>query len=104
MKISYKYQTAFKYISGLFAIQFPTNPGAHSASTLFQTFGFTLGFIFSIFTCTYVKILFHLALTFVSLIFYLILLARNEQKIEKNKNNIELKENVLSENSFVTNT
>ena len=84
------YLASWFVLLGIYGVQFPTNNGAFSAVTLFQTFGFISGFASSVKLCTYQKAFIYLGITFLSFITYGGLSVKNSYYEQKE---LKLKEN-----------
>jgi hypothetical protein len=76
------------------------NPSVFSAATIFQTFGFLIGFIISLVSCTNIKLYIYFGLCALSLICYLALLGIQKFKMDSSNGNRQNDEN----NSITTET
>ena len=92
-------------VRGLFIVHISNNKCVFCFATLFQTLGFCTGFLFSLLTCTYVKVYFYFSLASASLICYIFLIWRentqNMGKISDEKilvaNEIDLRDKITKE-------
>lgn len=72
-----------------FSVQFKNNTSAFSALSLFQNTGFLIGFLSSAYFCTLIKLLIYVTLSFISLVCYFTLIAKNNYVIAQKKKNFK---------------
>ena len=76
-------------VRGLYILHVSEDKSVFCFATLFQTVGFLIGFLFSLLTCTRIKLIFYFCLSAFSLICYLVLIWR------ENRSDIVLKSDSL---------
>ena len=67
-------------VRAAFGIFFPNDPSAYSAALMFETIGLVIGSILSIFFCTRIKIYVYIFIIFLSILSYVILEVKTNQK------------------------
>jgi hypothetical protein len=71
-------------VRGLFLVHITDNKNVFSIASLFQTFGFFIGFLLSLLTCTKTKTFVYFGLSVLSLICYITLIVReNKLKVDE---------------------
>lgn len=79
-------------VIGLYSVQFDGCHSAQSAASVFQFLGFIISLIFSLRTCTNIKLYAHLVITIISLLAFMVLTGKNnyeEMKSPEKKVNDE---------------